>query len=130
MAQSDENGALRDRLRRHLIELVRAGRLATYKELAEYLGLKPPQTIHQLTRLLEILMAEDAAAGQPLLAAICVGRLRGNLPAPGFFLAAGTLGLFEGMPEEPRAREFHLRELGRLADFYNGPVKYFGAREG
>lgn len=83
-------------------------------------GLRPPQTIHQVTGLLEILMAEDAKAGRPLLAALCVGRLHGGIPAPGFFLTAGALGLFDGVPENPNAREFHQRELGRLFNLYRG----------
>jgi len=120
LPQDSELSALKERLRRHLIGLAQAGRLTTYRELAGFLGLRPPQTIHQVTGLLEMLMAEDAKAGRPLLAAICVGRLRGDLPAPGFFLAAGALGLFDGAPEDPQAREFHQRELGRLFDLYRG----------
>lgn len=116
--QGDEADALKGCLRRHLIELARIGQPATYKELAEYLGLKPPQTIHRVSGLLEMLMAEDAEAGRPLLAAMCVGRLRGDLPAPGFFLTAEALGLFDGAPDERRAREFHLRERERLSEFY------------
>lgn len=77
-----------DGLRRVLIEQARTGTLVTYKELAGRLGLAPPQTIHQLTGLLEKLMAEDAEANRPLLATLCVGRLRHNVPAPSFFMAA------------------------------------------
>lgn len=113
-----ELSASKERLRRHLIGLAQAKRLTTYKELAGYLGLRPPQTIHRVTGLLEMLMAEDAKPGRPLLAAVCVGRLRGSLPAPGFFLAAGALGLFDGVPDGPQADEFHQRELGRLFDLY------------
>jgi hypothetical protein len=118
MPQSGEAGMLKKRLRQHLIGLAQGRKLTTYGELAGRLGLKPPQTIRQLTDLLEILMAEDAKAKRPQLAAICVGRLRGNLPAPGFFLAAEALGLFEGEPEGSQAREFHLKELNRLFDLY------------
>lgn len=82
------------------------------------LGLMPPQTIHQLTCMLEQLMAQDTAAGQPLLAALCVGRLRRNLPGPGFFMTAKELGLYAGSPDGPEAREFHQRELARLYELY------------
>lgn len=58
------------------------------------------------------------AAGRPLLAALCVGRLRHDLPAPGFFMTAEALRLFEGGPEGPVARDFHLPELARVFDFY------------
>ena len=101
-----------------LVEQARARTLVRYKDLAERLGLTPPQTIRQLTGLLEQLMAEDAAAGRPLLAALCVGRLRRNLPAPGFFTTAEALGLFTGDPEGIGAQDFHERELARIFAIY------------
>ena len=103
-----------DCLRRILVEQARTGTLVTYRELAGRLGLMPPQTIHQLTGLLEKSTAEDAEAGDPLLAALCVGRLRHNMPAPGFFMVAEALGLFMSDPEGPEARDFHERELARV----------------
>lgn len=115
---NDEAGKLMDGLRRVLIEQARTRTVVTYKELAGRLGLMPPQTIHQLTSLLERLMAEDAEAGDPLLAALCVGRLRHNMPAPGFFMVAEALGLFVGHPEGPEARDFHEGELARVFGKY------------
>ncbi|MBN9548957.1 MAG: hypothetical protein J0H31_08775 [Alphaproteobacteria bacterium] len=109
---------LKDRLRQILIELAQTETLVTYKDLAERLCLMPPQTIHRAAGLLENLMAEDAEAGRPLLAALCVGRLRNDLPARGFFMTAEALGLFAGAPEGPAARDFHIRELARVFDFY------------
>lgn len=107
-----------ERLRQILIGQAGAQTLVTYKSLADQLGLLPPNSIHQLTRLLERLMAEDAAAGRPLLAALCVGRLRRNLPAPGFFETATRLGLYAGAPEGPEARTFHAHELARVFATY------------
>jgi hypothetical protein len=121
LSQSPSNdmaGDLMDQLRWALIEEARSGTLVTYRELAGCLGLMPPQTIHQLTGLLEVLMAEDAAADRPLLAALCVGRLRRNLPAPGFFVTAEMLGLFMGDPESPEAKDFHDRELAQVFSMY------------
>ncbi|MGB3536679.1 MAG: hypothetical protein WBA42_00815 [Mesorhizobium sp.] len=121
LSQSPSNdmaGSLMDQLRRVLTEEARSRTLVTYRELAERLGLTPPQTIHQLTGLLEVLMAEDAAADRPLLAALCVGRLRRNLPAPGFFVTAEMLGLFMGDPEGPEAKDFHDRELAQVFSVY------------
>jgi hypothetical protein len=117
-SSSDVAGSLMEQLRRVLAEEARSGTLVTYRELAERLGLMPPQTIHQLTGLLEVLMAEDAAADRPLLAALCVGRLHRNLPAPGFFVTAEMLGLFMGDPEGPEAKDFHDRELARVFSMY------------
>jgi hypothetical protein len=118
LTANDEADKLLDWLRRILIEQARTGTLVTYKELAGRLGLTPPQTIHQLTGLLEKLMVEDAEVDRPLLAALCVGRLRHNLPAPGFFAIAGELRLFMGDSEGPEARDFHERELARVFGMY------------
>lgn len=114
----DDAGKLRDRLRQILIRQAQAATPVTYKELATHLGLMPPQTIQQLTCMLEQLMAQDAAAGRPLLAALCVGRLGRNLPRPGFFVTAEELGLYRGPAEGPEALDFHQRELAQLCTFY------------
>lgn len=118
LSGNDETRVLKDRLRQILIELVQTETVVTYKDLAERLGLMPPQTIHRVAGLLEKLMAEDADANRPLLAALCVGRLRQDLPAPGFFMTAGALGLFAGGPDGPEARDFHVGELARVFEFY------------
>lgn len=108
---------LQDRLRGMLLAEARKRQLLTYKAIADELGLEPPQTIHRVTRLLEALMAEDAAAGRPLLAAVCVSRRR-PVPARGFFITAAELGLFRGNPEGPEADAFHAAELERVFSFH------------
>ena len=109
---------LKDRLRQTLLDQAQIANLVTYKELADRLGLTPPQTIHRITQALEILMEEDVAAGRPLLATLCVSRLQQRLPALGFFAMAHDLGIFTGDPESPEARCFHERELQRALVFY------------
>lgn len=78
----------------------------TYGALARDLGWR----MGDLTAELERLMAEDAAAGQPLRAALCEGRLSGGLPARGFFEAAAALGFDTADPaaftQHQRARLF------------------------
>lgn len=71
-----------------LAMLAAQGRCETYGEMSRVLGLR----IGALTAALEDLMAADAAAGQPLRAALCEGRLAGGLPARGFFEKAADLG--------------------------------------
>ena len=109
---------LKDRLRQVLVDQAQTASPITYKELADRLGLAPPQTIHRVTQALEILMAEDAAAGRPLLAALCVSRLKQSLPARGFFAMAEVLGIFSGDPEGPEAHAFHAQEFQRALTFY------------
>ena len=41
------------------------------------------------------LMAEDAAAGRPLLAVVCEGRLNDGMPARGFFADNSQSNLFD-----------------------------------
>ncbi|MGD9598523.1 MAG: hypothetical protein AB7G76_13150 [Steroidobacteraceae bacterium] len=112
-----------ERLRPLLLEHAQAASTTTYKRLADRLGLEPPHTIHRVTEALEALMAEDVAAGRPLLAALCVSRLHG-LPARGFFMTAHALGVFAGNPEGADARGFHAQELERAFAFYgpSGPA--------
>lgn len=83
-----------ERLAARLAELAGAGSTVTYGALARDLGLR----IGDLTAGLEALMAEDAAAGRPLRAALCAGRLSDGLPARGFFDTAAALGFDIGDP--------------------------------
>ncbi|WP_416798156.1 hypothetical protein [Ciceribacter azotifigens] len=109
---------LKEALRRVLIEQAQTGRPVTYKEVADRLGLTPPQTIHRVTQALESLMEEDRAAHRPLLAALCVSRLGQNLPGRGFFAKAELLGIFSGDPSGPEAHAFHANEFQRVLEFY------------
>ena len=74
-----------------LADLARQGQTISYGALAERLAIPGPGRIARLTAELERLMAEDAAAGRPFRAAVCVAR-GSTLPAPGFFAAARALG--------------------------------------
>ena len=74
---------------RSLLQVIAAnGETREYGPLARTLAVR----IAVLTAALEAMMAEDAAAGRPLLAVVCVGRLSGGMPARGFFEAAAALG--------------------------------------
>jgi hypothetical protein len=105
---------LKERLRHALIDQARTGTPTTYKELADRLELEPPQTIHRLGEALEALMKGDVAADRPMLAALCVSKIRPGIPARAFFLAAQVLGVFSGDPTGPEARAFHADELQRV----------------
>jgi hypothetical protein len=109
---------LNERLREALKDHARTGTPTTYRELASQLDLEPPNTIHRLTVALEALMAEDVAAGRPMLAAICISKMHTGLPSRGFFLAAESLGVFSGDPAGPEARAFHELELQRALSYY------------
>ncbi|MCA3455150.1 MAG: hypothetical protein IOC92_05010 [Rhodobacter sp.] len=98
--------SLADRIAEELVALVRRGETVGYGELARRLGVPGPGSIAALTRALEALMVEDAAAGRPFRAALCEGKLRGGLPAPGFFEAARRLGRFSGPLDGPEAEAF------------------------
>jgi hypothetical protein len=73
----------------HLAALAAAGETITYGALAHRLGWR----IGVLTAALEATMAVDAAAGKPLRAALCAGRMNDGMPAEGFFIKALELGL-------------------------------------
>ena len=86
-------------------------RLITYAELAEAAGLRGKQRINRLTLWLETTIETDATAGNALRAARVISRARGGLPAPGFFMKCGMLGLYEGPVDGPQAYAFHLNCL-------------------
>jgi len=109
-------GALRD-----LLERVAArGETRTYQQVAQALGLQPPNTIHRVALALEALMDEDAAAGRPLLAAVVISRTREGQPAPGFFARARALGRHDGPDTGPRTATFHREELAAVHARYGG----------
>ena len=111
------------RLREHLRRVAEQRLPVTYREVAEALGLTPPNTIHQVTEALEHLMTEDAATDRPFIAAIIISKARGGLPAPGFFDCAARLGRFDGDPAGAEARVFHAVE-------FNAAVAFWAASEG
>jgi hypothetical protein len=109
--QDNPPETLARRLRAHLQVLATLRLPIIYREAAKGLLLTPPNTIHQLTEALEELMAEDAAADRPFIAAMVISKWRGGLPAPGFFDCAARLGRFAGDATGPDARVFHATEL-------------------
>ena len=103
--------ALARRLRAHLQALAALRVAITYRDAAKAMLLSPPHTIHQLTDALEQLMAEDAAADRPFLAAMVISKWRGGLPAPGFFDCAARLDRFAGDATGPDAKVFYAAEF-------------------
>jgi uncharacterized Zn-finger protein len=95
----------------------------TYQALVKALQLLPPQTIQKVTNALERLMAEDAAAGHPFIAALVVARSRGGLPAPGFFDCAARLGRSHVHATGPEAFAFHAQELNAAVAFWGANVR-------
>ena len=106
------------RLRKHLQKIAERRVPTTYQELAKALGLTAPHTIHQVTEALEHLMAEDAATDRPFIAAIAISKVRGGLPAPGFFDRARRLGRFAGDAAGPEAWAFHALEFNAAVAFW------------
>jgi hypothetical protein len=93
----------------------------SYQQAATALQLVPPLTIHRITNALEQLMAEDVAAGRPLIAALVVSKWRDGLPAPGFFECAAHLGRFAGAASGPDAQAFHALELKAALAWWGSP---------
>ncbi len=86
----------------------------SYGALARKLAIPGPGSIATLTAALEELMAEDAAAGRPLRAALCCGRLGDGQPALGFFITAARLGGYSGPPDGAEAAAFVAAERAAL----------------
>jgi len=81
--EHDWSCVLKERLRQALIDQAQTENPTTYQELADRLRLEPPQTIHRIVETLETLMEDDVAAGRPMLAALCVSKMRPGIPARG-----------------------------------------------
>lgn len=107
---ADQREALLGRLAAVLEQARVQRRTLTYLQVADALAIDAPQRIHKTTRLIEILLNEDARAGRPIRSALAVSRIRNGRPAPGFFDRARRLGLFDGNDPEG----FHDRLLGEL----------------
>ncbi|MGK7297200.1 MAG: hypothetical protein ACNS61_15465 [Candidatus Wenzhouxiangella sp. M2_3B_020] len=101
-----------ERLRAVLEQARRERRTLTYLQVADALGVEPPQRIHKTARLVELLLKDDVRAGRPPLAALVVSKVRGGLPAPGFFDRARRLGIYAGGDQA----RFHDDILTRLFD--------------
>jgi len=110
------------RLRAHLQALAARHLPITYQEAAKGLLLTPPNTIHQVTEALERIMAEDAAADRPFIAAMVISRARGGLPAPGFFDCAARLGRFGSDSTCLDAAAYHAAEINAAFAFW-GPQR-------
>lgn len=87
---------------------------ASYREALTALNIPPPRSMQKLTQALERSMAEDAAAGRALRAAVIVSGHGPALPRPGFFAHARRLGRYDGPDEGEAAARFHARELAAL----------------
>ena len=109
------------RLRAHLQALATRRLPITYREAAKGLLLSPPNTIHQVTEALEQIMIEDAAADRPFIAAMVISKMRGGLPAPGFFDCAARLGRFAGDATCLDAWAFHSFEIDAAFAFWGPP---------
>jgi len=109
--EDNPSETLARRLRAHLQVLATLRLPITYPEAAKGLQLLPPNTIRQVKEALDQIMAEDAAADRPFIAAMVISKARGDLPAPDFFDCAARLGRFTGDATGPDARMFHAAEL-------------------
>ena len=107
-----------ERLRAYLTEVAARGVPVTYAEAARAIGLEPPLAIHRITEAIEQLMAEDAAAGRPFIAALVISKAQRGLPAVGFFDCAKRLRRFDGDPAGPDARAFHGKEFSAAIAFW------------
>ena len=115
---TDRRKRLSDRLRDYLIEYSVRGDPITYRELAHALALEPPGTIRRIAEALEELMHEDAVAGRPFIASLAISKIRGGVPAPGFFACARRLGRLVEDEDSSDARVFHAREFKAAVAFW------------
>ena len=112
--QNNADNSWQHRAEMALAAARRANQTITYAELADAAKIPKPHRIHKLTKWLENCMRGDHAAGEPLRAAMVISRNRGGLPAPGFFILCGELGLYQGAASGPHAVQFHKTAITNL----------------
>jgi hypothetical protein len=117
--QDNADTSWRHRAEMALATAQRAGQTITYIELADAAKIPKPNRIHKLTMWLEDTIREDNASGKPLRAALVISRNRGGLPAPGFFMLCGELGLYRGAVSGQHAAQFHQTTITDLWRKYN-----------
>lgn len=115
-------------LRQALQDCASAGETVTYRDLAARVAFPGPHAIHHLTELLETMVREDDAAGQPLLAALAVSRAQRSseghgVPGRGFFQLLTELGRYDGSDQGPAAAAHHARELAAAIAYWGSPVR-------
>ena len=113
---TDDEAALRQKIRAQLAGLAPGELPITYGALARSLGMYMPGAVRRVTRALEATMAEDAAAGRPFLAALVVSRMRGRTPGQGFFDEAARLGRGPAAEEDEAA--WWAREMAAARETY------------
>ena len=94
-----------------LMKIIKDKNQITYNQLATAAGLTGPHRIHRLTSWLEQTMAEDQRCGRPFRAAVVISKVRGSLPAPGFFICAEQLGIPLDRPDRNTAYKAYLSQL-------------------
>ncbi len=112
--QNNANTSWQRRAEMALATAQRANQTITYAELADAASIPNPHRIHKLTEWLENSMRQDHAAGKPLRAALVISRSRSGLPAPGFFMLCGELGLYKGAASGQHAVQFHKTAITNL----------------
>ena len=113
-SQNNASTSWQHRAEMALNAALQAGQTITYAELADAATIPKPQRIHKLTVWLESTMRKDHADGKPLRAALVISRNRSGLPAPGFFMLCGELGLYDGSGSGESAVHFHRTSINDL----------------
>ena len=100
-----------DAILERLTEVARRGEITSYAEIARlaHVDLDNPHFGAVIGRLLDEINRAEHAAGRPLVSAVVVSKER-NMPGPGFFDCARTLGLYRDGDD----LGYWVEELGRV----------------
>lgn len=99
----------------HLLEGLRLRQMtATYKSVADAIGLTPPGQIQALAALLEAIQQDDALLGRAQRASLVIQNGKEPIPRPGFFQQLSQLGVYHGPDQGAQAAMWHQNELEKL----------------
>jgi hypothetical protein len=107
-----------NQIRKILIKLAKKRETTNYKAIAELLGFAPPNTITQVTNLLEACQEDDALLGRPQIASVVIQKSGAPYPRPGFFQKLTELRLYHGNETGTEAEMWHQNELEKVFNYY------------
>jgi hypothetical protein len=104
-----------------LLELARAGKLATYSDIAPLAGLSMEREADRdrLSQLLGEILRHEVSESRPLLTAIVVHRGNDNNPGEGFFAIAKELGRFNGSRDSMKRLQFWVEQVQEVRTYWS-----------
>lgn len=105
-------------LKNRLIDLASQKKCLPYQQLVSEFNILPPNSIRQLTDVLELITSEDVLIGRPILTSVVIQKGKAAIPRDGYFMQLQTLNVYNGSTSGPEAAMWHANHLEEVFRFY------------